>query len=121
MRLVQTCLPGCSRSKQLQRLRIMFLLSWKQLTWPVKTGLCVILLLLVLTLVGIGHLFANDGQPSAGFNCEVSPERRAQVVSTAHVVSRLLADQGIGHALCYGSLWGALRTGGLLPYEDRVQ
>ncbi|RUS91817.1 hypothetical protein EGW08_000388, partial [Elysia chlorotica] len=66
------------------------------------------------------HEFTESSYRSRLPECPVQPERTERVVSVAWSVSRALTDLRVDHALCYSSLFGALKYGRMLPTQDHI-
>jgi len=67
--------------------------------------------------------FHKGGQNSKilDSDCQVSQEIRDNLLILLSETSRILNQFKVNHFLCYGSLWGIIKSNGLLPWEDNVE
>uniref|UniRef100_A0A0B6Y8J1 LicD/FKTN/FKRP nucleotidyltransferase domain-containing protein n=1 Tax=Arion vulgaris TaxID=1028688 RepID=A0A0B6Y8J1_9EUPU len=92
-------------------------ISWRAV---IVTFLCfVIFLYMMFTMVNdryIHHLTWYE-QPAP---CVTPKFIMDRMIELTFAVSNLLTKLNISHVICYGTLWGALRNGKILPWDNNV-
>ncbi|KAK7494867.1 hypothetical protein BaRGS_00013994 [Batillaria attramentaria] len=85
----------------------------------------VVFVLLVLILVLSFYVFSHDHLEHQPWYllpapCRMPPTVMADMVLLARHMHEALDRLNVSHALCFGTLWGALRSGRFLPWDNNV-
>lgn len=89
-----------------------------------RTGWVVFVVVVLLLLLSF-HVFSqgrleHEAWYTLPAPCSMPPTVLADMVQLARLMHDALDAMNVSHALCFGTLWGALRSGRILPWDNNV-
>ncbi|ESO84278.1 hypothetical protein LOTGIDRAFT_155613 [Lottia gigantea] len=92
-------------------------------TYRSHIKIVIFVLVIVISWNILGIMIQGDSAVKWYFKkapCQQSEETLTELKKLTFIMHDVLQNLGVAHAVCYGTLWGVLRSGKLLPWDNNI-